>query len=193
MYKSIAVLILIHLLGISPYLSEIEKREIIILSRKALETYLRDGRIMDVPDSLSDSLYRRQNGLFVTIKVGGKVKGCQGTLIPAKGNLLEEIIENTIRAATSDRRYPPISLQELPETHIQIALVKEWYEIDREDKLRDPNRFGLIVENGERMGIILPGEAKTSSWQYMKACKLAGVRKGDSFRLFVFEALIIKE
>jgi uncharacterized protein (TIGR00296 family) len=172
-------------------ISPLEKRELLFLSRSALETYLREGKIIDTPNSFS--LPRRQQGVFVTIRNGKEVRGCQGTLIPAKENLNAEIIENTIRAATSDRRYPSVSLHELNRIKIQIAIVKDWVEIEGKDKLRDPKRFGLVIENGERTGVILPGEVKTSSWQYRKACKMAGVKSGDRFRMFVFEAIVIKE
>ncbi len=174
-------------------ISPLEKKELLFLSRNVLETYLREGKIIDVPDSSSISLPRRQQGVFVTLRNGKEVRGCQGTLIPAKENLHAEIIENTVRAAASDRRYSPVSLHELHQIKIQIAIVKDWVEIDGEDKLKDPKIFGLVIENGERTGVILPGEAKTSSWQYRKTCSLAGVRSGDRFRMFLFEAIVIKE
>src|SRR5205807_193269 len=78
------------------------------LARHAIETFVRDGTIIDagppaIPtgrdsDKTSDLLSVRA-GCFVCIKTdGGYLRGCIGTIDPDKGTLAEEIITNAINA-----------------------------------------------------------------------------------------------
>ena len=67
----------------------------------------------------------------------GILRGCIGTYLPTEENLAEEIIENAIRSATEDPRFPPDRPEELPEHSITVDVLSPPEPCGEEDL--DPN------------------------------------------------------
>ena len=59
---------------------------------------------------------------FVTLKEGGDLRGCIGN-IEAFEPLGENLIRNAINASQSDPRFPPLDLEELPGTTIELSIL----------------------------------------------------------------------
>src|SRR5699024_6273807 len=64
----------------------------------------------DVPQELLE----KKAGVFVSLKKDGRLRGCIGTIAPTTGSVAEEIIQNAVSAAVSDRRFPEVAYEELP-------------------------------------------------------------------------------
>jgi AmmeMemoRadiSam system protein A len=124
------------------------------LARRALAAWIREGRRIQPPPDLAPELLSRRAGAFVSLKKHGVLRGCLGTYLPTEENLAQEIIENAIRAATEDPRFPPVRPEELPELSITVDVLSP-PEACREEDL-DPKRYGVIVEKGWRRGLLLP-------------------------------------
>jgi len=84
-------------------------REALSLCRSALEARVRSGAAVSCPQTLKGP----SRPLFVTLSRAGKPRGCAGTFQPQEATLGEELIAFTIRAATQDGRYPPVTAAEL--------------------------------------------------------------------------------
>ena len=125
------------------------------LARASLESYILSRKIIDVPQDLPEDLTARRAGAFVSIHEHGQLRGCIGTISPARSNLAEEIIFNAISASTRDPRFPPIRKEELPFLEINVDVLGEPEDIESEDDL-DVKRYGVIVTNGLRRGLLLP-------------------------------------
>jgi aromatic ring-opening dioxygenase LigB subunit len=76
-------------------------------ARLTLENYIRNGSFVELPASFSD-LTRKKAGVFVSIKKGGNLRGCIGTISPAYKNLAEEIAHNAVSAGLKDPRFMPL-------------------------------------------------------------------------------------
>ena len=76
-----------------------------IHSLKTVETYVRTGKKLRVPEGLPEEMYSRRAGVFVSLKEEGRLRGCIGTIAPVRGSIAEEIIENGISAAAKDPRF----------------------------------------------------------------------------------------
>ena len=64
-----------------------------------------------------NELLKARAACFVSLKTrAGDLRGCIGTIEPAKQNLAEELIANAINAATRDPRFPPVASHELAGT-----------------------------------------------------------------------------
>ena len=92
-----------------------EGRFLVRLARKAVEKYLKNGKIIAVPKDVSPKLME-QCGVFVTLNSfhqGKKeLRGCIGFPYPTIP-LTRAVIESAINSATQDPRFPPVSLAEL--------------------------------------------------------------------------------
>jgi AmmeMemoRadiSam system protein A len=127
------------------------------LARSAIEFYVRDGRRIDVPDSLTPEMQRRA-GTFVTIRRGGQLRGCIGTIEPVSDNVAEEVIRNAISAATRDPRFSPVRPGELGDLEIKVDVLGEQELVASVDDL-DPKRYGLVVQSVDqpwKRGLLLP-------------------------------------
>ena len=115
------------------------------LARASLESYILSRKIIDVPQGLPEDLTARRAGAFVSIHEHGQLRGCIGTISPARSNLAEEIIFNAISASTRDPRFPPIRKEELPFLEINVDVLGEPEDIESEDDL-DVKRYGDFGE-----------------------------------------------
>jgi AmmeMemoRadiSam system protein A len=125
------------------------------LARAAIEEYVRHGRMIDVPSDAPDELKSTCAGAFVCLKMHGGLRGCIGTIEPVCRSLAEEIIENAVSAAARDPRFLPVEIDELDALEISVDVLLTPEPIDGLEHL-DPKRFGVIVENGSRRGLLLP-------------------------------------
>ncbi len=159
------------------------------LARRTVETFVDTGRIID-PAQLPDELKVRA-GCFVSIKTrAGDLRGCIGTIDPAKDTLAEEIIWNAVSAATRDPRFSPVAKDELPELKYSVDIMSA-PEPCRLDDL-DPKVYGVIVEDNEglRRGLLLPNleGIDTAARQVEIAASKAGLAPNADVKLFRFSS-----
>ena len=160
------------------------------LARASLESYILSRKIIDVPQGLPEDLTARRAGAFVSIHEHGQLRGCIGTISPARSNLAEEIIFNAISASTRDPRFPPIRKEELPFLEINVDVLGEPEDIESEDDL-DVKRYGVIVTNGLRRGLLLPDldGVDTVRQQIAIAKQKAGIASFEKVSLQRFEVV----
>lgn len=126
--------------------------------------------------------------VFVTVERHGQVLGCRGSLQPREGSLQQEIIRAARAAARHDPRYKPLSVSDLKTFSVTVTLIERLTPLSlaEVDSLRPEE--GLVLQSGERFGIVLPWEGKAPrvrlSWAYRKA----GVAQSASGRLFRLQA-----
>ena len=87
-----------------------ERSAALALVREAVEAYVREGRRLEPPEG--HSLSPRRRAAFVTLSIGGRLRGCIGLLEPP-GSLDQTLVHCAIAAAAEDRRFPPVSAPEL--------------------------------------------------------------------------------
>lgn len=160
------------------------------LARESLESYILSRKILGIPQDLPADLTSRRAGAFVSIHEHGQLRGCIGTISPARSNLAEEIIFNAISASTRDPRFPPIRKEELPFLVINVDVLGELEDIESEDDL-DVKRYGVIVTNGLRRGLLLPdlGGVDTVQQQVAIAKQKAGIASYEKVSLQRFEVV----
>ena len=115
------------------------------LAKKAVGSYLEKGEIVEVPSDLPKEMLERKSGTFVTIEKNGKLRGCIGTYLPIKRNIAEEIIQNTVAAATQDYRFGPIQQDELPYLSYTVYILEK-PELVKDIKKLDPKKYGIIIK-----------------------------------------------
>src|SRR5512138_651554 len=84
------------------------------LARLSVETFISMRIVIEPPHDPQGVLAGRA-GAFVTLRNSdGNLRGCVGTIKAAHTNVAEEIVQNAIKAATRDPRFPPLATHELP-------------------------------------------------------------------------------
>ncbi|MGQ9707057.1 MAG: AmmeMemoRadiSam system protein A [bacterium] len=161
--------------------------EYVELARKAIEEYVRSGRVINLPEPLPD-IFKKRNGVFVSIKKFGELRGCIGTFMPIYDNLAEEIIYNAISSATKDPRFPPIGEDELKNIIISVDILSEPEEVSDITYL-DPKKYGLILQTEDgRRGLLLPDlEGVDTVEEQMRIVRLkAGIMPDEDVIAFRF-------
>ena len=159
------------------------------LARHAVETFIRTGEIVEPPVYARELLSARAP-CFVCLKtLDGELRGCIGTIEPAKDTLAREIIGNAISAAMNDPRFSPVGEDELPNLRYSVDVLRPAEETVF-DKL-DPAEFGVIVEDesGLRRGLLLPDipGVDTAEQQVDIATRKAGIPRGTPVKLWRFK------
>lgn len=95
------------------------------------------------------------------------LRGCMGSLI-AKERLADNVIYNSIRAASADPRFPQIRPSELKELSLTISLIKPLSPLyfDNEEELKSQLQIGidgLVLIYGSYQATFLP-----SVWESVK-------------------------
>ncbi|CAM2005984.1 AmmeMemoRadiSam system protein A [Acanthopleuribacter pedis] len=154
------------------------------LARQALHTYLSDGDTYE-PDQNAGA----RAGCFVSLHTReGDLRGCIGTIQPRYFDLHDEIVENAIAAGTRDPRFPPVSLNELASLTLDVSVLKEPEPVNGLSEL-DPQRYGVIIRNGRRRGVLLPGLDGVDSvdQQLSITRRKAGIGEAEPIEISRFE------
>jgi len=115
------------------------------LAKKAVENYISESKIISPPSKLPEEFLNKKSGTFVTIKKNDELRGCIGTYLPTKKNIVKEVIDNAVAAATEDYRFGPIQKEELPYLSYTVYILSE-PELVKDIKELDPKKFGIIVK-----------------------------------------------
>jgi AmmeMemoRadiSam system protein A len=179
-------------------LNEEERKELLSLSRKTLETYYETGKIFTY-SPINVRLKNLYLGCFVTLKKKGNLRGCLGNFT-SKDPLYLNIQRMTISSAKEDPRFEPVKKSELKDIHIEISVIYPMIEIKSLDEIQ-VGRDGLYIEYGFYRGVLLPQVATEYGWDKEEflshTCVKAGLPKDAwrnmELRIFRFEADVFGE
>ncbi|MEM7817038.1 MAG: AmmeMemoRadiSam system protein A, partial [Candidatus Aenigmatarchaeota archaeon] len=170
---------------------------------KAIEVYLREKRVMEIPEDIPLELKKR-GGSFVSIHTKtGKLRGCIG--IPYPIHSLIDAIFIAAREACSDPRFEPIKKDELEKIVIEVSILSFPEEIKTkksEEYLEKIERYkdGIIIKYGLASALFLPQvwEKISNKEEFLaNLCLKAGLPpncwKHPNVKLFKFSAQIFKE
>lgn len=160
------------------------------LARMGLETYISTGCRASLPEGLPYELSGRRAGVFVSLKKNGRLRGCIGTIGPVTGSVAEEILRNAVSAGCEDPRFDPVTANELDQLCYSVDVLGEAEPIVALTDL-DPARYGVIVTNGHRRGLLLPNLEGVDSVerQITIAKQKAGIGPEESCSLERFEVV----
>ena len=153
-----------------------EERTLLLrLARQALEARVR-GRRAPVPPR--GGVLDLARAVFVSLHGQGALRGCVGRL-DADAALALAVTGLAGAVADSDPRFPPVREEELAALVIEISVLTAAREIAAAADVV-VGRHGVIVESGERRGLLLPQVAVEHGWSRRRllehACLKAGLR-----------------
>ena len=125
------------------------------LARAGTEAWVRERRRIELPEGLPAEMTGKRAGVFVSLHKDGRLRGCIGTIRPARRSVAEEIVENAISAASRDPRFSPVRADELDALEISVDVLDAPERISSKAGL-DVRRYGVIVTKGGKRGLLLP-------------------------------------
>jgi AmmeMemoRadiSam system protein A/AmmeMemoRadiSam system protein B len=172
-----------------------ERTVLTSLARNTVETFVTTGEVPEPPHQPTGILAARAP-CFVSLKtLSGELRGCIGTIEPAKDTLAEELIANAVSAAIHDPRFPPVTADELSNLRYSVDVLLTPEETTLEDL--DPQIYGVIVEDESRelRGLLLPDipGVDDASQQVEIATRKAGISRGAPVRLSRFRVERFRE
>lgn len=141
-------------------LSENEKNTLLSIARNAIDAAVNQRPLESLDLNILANNLKSTGASFVTITIGGKLRGCIGAL-EAFQPLAFDVQEHAVAAALEDFRFQPVSLKELPLLNIEISILSPLKPLVYEDgsdlmkKLR-PGIDGVLIRDGMNRATFLP-------------------------------------
>ena len=159
-------------------------------ARVCVDQEVRGQRVLSAPEH---PLYRLRAACFVSLKKGGSLRGCIGTLTPAEADLGREIARNARAAALQDPRFAPVGHDELGALVCTVDVLSPSRACSAAEL--DPARYGVIVISGSRRGVLLPDleGVDTVAAQVGIAREKAGIDPGERCNLERFTVTRCRE
>ena len=167
----------------------------VALARFSFESYVRFGtqvRLADVPAELPAEFTQQRAGAFVSLHsddAAESLRGCIGTIAATRSCVAEEILVNAVSACAHDPRFYPVTPPELEHIVCSVDVLGAAEPCSFDDL--DPQRYGVIVSDGRRRGLLLPAldGVDTAEYQVDIARQKAGIPAGAHFELERFEVV----
>ncbi|OGR41923.1 MAG: hypothetical protein A2X35_11490 [Elusimicrobia bacterium GWA2_61_42] len=132
------------------------------LSREQREALLKEARL-----TLENSFAKKENSpglsaeprlnlpgaVFVTLTLGGNLRGCVGTVEPAL-TLLDAVRYAAASAAFRDKRFSPLTAEELPKVRIEVSVLSRLAPA-KADGIK-PHAHGVVLVRAGKSGLFLP-------------------------------------
>ena len=140
--------------------TEDEKKAIISAARSSIFSALEmEGEESVVPEGI---LKEKGYGVFVTLTLGGHLRGCIGRFI-SDDTLYSTIRQMALSAAFDDPRFPPLSRSEAMAVEVEVSVLSPLKKIDSIDEFT-LGRDGIYMVKGSRHGTFLPQVAEETGW-----------------------------
>lgn len=138
-----------------------EQNFLLSLARQAIEFYLLNDEMLEIRESsVPSAVLLEVRACFVTLTIGGKLRGCIGNIVP-KQRLYLDVADNAVSAAFEDRRFAPLISAELEQVEIEISVLtlpRPLFFSSTEDLLAQlrPGIDGVILRRGANQATFLP-------------------------------------
>ncbi len=175
-----------------------QKKELLGIARKTIESYVKGGRVPDF--RVDDEGLKKNEGAFVTIHKSGELRGCIGNII-GQQPLYLTVRDMAIESSSADPRFAPVGPDELKDIKIEISVLSEPKKVEDAGEIK-LGVHGVIVKSGYRSGVFLPQVATETGWtkeEFLsnlcegKAGLPADAWKDGKTELYVFTAQVFSE
>jgi AmmeMemoRadiSam system protein A len=179
--------------GMEQELSTVQRDAILAVAEDAVRDTV-DAPRAQVPDCPELHV----SGLFVTLRIGGRLRGCIGFLEPLS-TFAATLREAARRAATEDPRFSSVESGEVEDMTVDVTLLGPLV------PLADAMDFsigehGLVIEAHGRRGLLLPQVAVEHGWdktRFLEAVSEKALLPRDAWerpssRLYRFDGTMIK-
>lgn len=171
-----------------------EKEQLLETARRTIEREVLNEPYKPDPSLYSGNL-NELCGVFVSVYVKGKLRGCIGRFEPDEP--LWKVTGKMARAAAfTDLRFEPVGLNDLDDLEIEISVLTPMRPITSAEEFI-PGHHGIYIRKGYRAGTFLPQVADSTGWNRYELLSHCSSQKAglgpDGWKeaeLFVYEAIV---
>ena len=182
-------------------LSDADKKTLLALARRTIELSL-EGKRPDDPGDLvvePTPAMKQKMGGFVTLSIGGELRGCIGEIFPQRA-LADVVIDHAYDSAFKDPRFPPLAAKELPKVRIEISALTPPVPVASYEDIVI-GRHGMVIELAGRSAVFLPQVAPEQGWDLATTLTYLSRKAGlpgnawqdPRAKFTVFEAVVFHE
>ncbi len=141
-------------------LSDRDRGTLLKLARQTIQLTAAGERLPRLDLEAYTEDLRREGASFVTLTIGGQLRGCIGAL-EAYQPLVLDVQEHAAAAASEDYRFRPVRPEEVPLLEIEISRLTPTQALQYENwqdliaQLR-PGLDGVLIRDGGRRATFLP-------------------------------------
>ena len=163
-------------------MNDAEQATLMRLSRDVLNSCTAGGSLPRVSfDNYNVTPAMMRNaGVFVTLRRGERLRGCIGS-IAGVSPIVTAVVENTVKSATEDPRFEPVTAEEAAALRIEISILTPLEQLHDLGQIR-LGVDGLVLQRGGRSGVFLPQVATEQGYnleQFLnQLCLKAGLPPG---------------
>jgi len=186
-----------------------DKENLLSLARETIDYGLKHHKIPDEEDLKVEinNTMRQICGAFVTLHklakdaVGpqrGQLRGCVGDIFPTKP-LYKSVIENAINAAFRDRRFQPVTIDEMKDITIEISVLTPPNYVESVDDIKI-GIDGVVLQKEGSRAVFLPQVAREQGWDLQTTLNHLSLKAGlseeawkEGARFLVFQADVFGE
>lgn len=184
--------------GYKELLTDADKNILLSIARNGITAYLKKDQAPKLSDQDYNNTLKKSLGTFVTLHHGKTLRGCIGrfeTIEP----LFLLVQDMAITAATNDKRFKPVTLDELDELSIEISVLTPLKKIHTKEEI-EIGRHGIYIKQGINHGTLLPQVATENKWsvdEFLGYCAKNKAHIGwDGWKtaeLYTYEAIVFSE
>jgi AmmeMemoRadiSam system protein A len=181
----------------TPGLTDKEKKTLFAIANDTLKWCV-DGEQgqFDLDQYELTPLLKTDMATFVTLKIGGGLRGCIGSLEPVEALYLS-VHHNAINAALRDPRFRPVQSRELSHLEVDVSVLSPIRDLASIADFKIGQQ-GIILQKGRYRAVYLPEVASEQGWTVEETLaslsQKAGLpaeawREGTHFK--VFESVVL--
>jgi len=179
--------------------TESEKRILLETARSSIASAFSRPKSGPVQDESLTPIMKELHGVFVTLRIGGHLRGCIGQIVPMEP-LFRLVARVAQQSAFDDPRFPPLEEPELAQVRLEITVLSQLWEARNPEEVI-AGVHGVLIRRGLRQGVLLPQVATEQGWnrrQFLEAtCRKAGLEpkdlKGKDTKILLFTATVFSE
>ena len=184
-------------------LNKRDGKELIKIAKSAISSvFLKKEQVIDCKVK---EKFKEKQGVFVTLKINDKLRGCIG-FVEGVFPLYEAVTNAARSAAFSDPRFMPLTEGEFKDTKIEVSVLTkpELIEAEKPEDYLDKvkvGEVGLIIKSRLGSGLLLPQVPVEWNWNVKEflehTCQKAGLDKDawkyPNNKVYKFQAQIFGE
>lgn len=182
--------------GLNFKLNDEEKKLLLSIARKTIESYLSTKKIPAYKDELTmPEALMKPCGAFVTLYKNKELRGCIGNFTSTEP-LYKVVQEMAVAAAVNDYRFSPVTTDELKDITIEISVLTPMRKISSINEIV-LGKHGIYIVKGSSAGTFLPQVATETNWtleEFLGHCARDKAGIGwDGWKtadIYVYEALV---
>ncbi|MGD0582162.1 MAG: AmmeMemoRadiSam system protein B [Bacteroidales bacterium] len=178
--------------------SKAEKDQLFKIARSSIRMMLDENKRQVIDPSALPPNLKKKMGAFVTLKIGGNLRGCIGRFI-SEEPLYEVVNEMAVASAFSDNRFDPLSKEEYGKIEIEISVLGPLKKIQDISEIV-PGKDGIYIKKDFRSGTMLPQVLTENNWTVEQFLGYTSRDKAgigwDGWKtadLYIYEAVVLEE